>query len=161
METFAQAVKRLSKNKKNSNFYGYVDPKNPDHDIEISILRKFARFRNKQSNWEDFDSCGRSMQRKKVIRIVVEWRIPIDVPNKTCEGHRWWCSPHYKKKDAVCGLVYVRESNEYREKPVPLIDKVINQIKMDINMGDLTAITELLESTPKTNLKSFLSEIDH
>jgi hypothetical protein len=39
-----------------------------------------------------------------------------------------------------------------------LIDIVIEQIKRDIENGDVTAITELLHFVPEINLKSFLSE---
>ena len=39
-----------------------------------------------------------------------------------------------------------------------LIDLVIEQIVADVEVGDFTAIEELLASVPETNLKSFLSE---
>ena len=39
-----------------------------------------------------------------------------------------------------------------------LVDIVIEQIKRDIENGDVTAITELLHFVPEINLKSFLSE---
>lgn len=39
-----------------------------------------------------------------------------------------------------------------------LIDAVLEQVQMDIQSGDLTAIEELLRSTPKDALAGFLSD---
>ena len=39
-----------------------------------------------------------------------------------------------------------------------LINAVIEQIQMDIESGDFTAIEELLQQTPETALTNFLSE---
>jgi hypothetical protein len=39
-----------------------------------------------------------------------------------------------------------------------LIDSAIEQIKKDIENGDVTAIDELLRYVPTQNLKDFLSE---
>ena len=39
-----------------------------------------------------------------------------------------------------------------------LIDQVVDQIMRDIEMGDQTAIEELLKSCPEVNLRGFLSE---
>jgi hypothetical protein len=39
-----------------------------------------------------------------------------------------------------------------------LIDKVIQQIKLDVDYGDYTAIEELLKACPEVNLEAFLSE---
>lgn len=39
-----------------------------------------------------------------------------------------------------------------------LIDKVLEQVKKDVVIGDLTAIEKLLESVPIENLKEFLPE---
>ena len=39
-----------------------------------------------------------------------------------------------------------------------LIDAVIEQIQQDVKNADFTAIEELLNFVPETNLKSFLSE---
>ena len=41
-----------------------------------------------------------------------------------------------------------------------LMDEVIIQIKRDCDMGDYTAIEELLKSCPEDNLRGFLSEVD-
>lgn len=41
-----------------------------------------------------------------------------------------------------------------------LIDKVLKQIKKDIEIGDVTAIEVLLESISKENLEAFLPESD-
>jgi hypothetical protein len=40
-----------------------------------------------------------------------------------------------------------------------LIDLVINQIKIDIDSGDVTALAELLEQLPENFLRNFLSEV--
>ena len=39
-----------------------------------------------------------------------------------------------------------------------LISLALHQIMVDVDNGDLSAIAVLLESVPKTNLESFLSE---
>lgn len=39
-----------------------------------------------------------------------------------------------------------------------LIDKVIQQIKDDFEIGDYTAIVELLMAVPRTNLIAYLPE---
>ena len=41
-----------------------------------------------------------------------------------------------------------------------LIDQVVDQIMRDIEMGDQTAIEELLMSCPEDKLRGFLSEVD-
>ena len=40
----------------------------------------------------------------------------------------------------------------------PIIEAVIEQIKEDIMMGDVTALYELLEFLPKKNLLGYLPE---
>jgi hypothetical protein len=39
-----------------------------------------------------------------------------------------------------------------------LIDLVLEQIEHDVDMGDLTAIEELLTFVPESNLKAYLPE---
>ena len=39
-----------------------------------------------------------------------------------------------------------------------LLDKVLKQIKKDVETGDMTAIEELLDEVSEKNLLSFLSE---
>ena len=39
-----------------------------------------------------------------------------------------------------------------------LIDKVIEQIRRDLDFGDTTALEELLNFTPEENLKGYLPE---
>jgi len=39
-----------------------------------------------------------------------------------------------------------------------LLDKVLEQIKKDVEAGDMTAIEELLGEISEKNLRSFLSE---
>lgn len=46
------------------------------------------------------------------------------------------------------------------EKKEKIIDAVLEQIKVDIAEGDLTAIAELLTFTPTTNLIGFLPETE-
>jgi hypothetical protein len=41
-----------------------------------------------------------------------------------------------------------------------LIDEVINQIKNDFEIGDYTAIVELLNSAPRQNLMAYLPSED-
>jgi hypothetical protein len=40
----------------------------------------------------------------------------------------------------------------------PIIEAVINQMREDFEMGDVTAIYELLEFVPKRNLLGYLPE---
>lgn len=40
-----------------------------------------------------------------------------------------------------------------------LIDKVIEQIKTDIEVGDVTAVEELLRYIPAPNLEAYLPEV--
>lgn len=49
-------------------------------------------------------------------------------------------------------------NKEYDELEDNLIDRVIDQIKKDIQEGDETAIVELLWSTPVKNLIAYLPE---
>ena len=46
------------------------------------------------------------------------------------------------------------------ETPHPLIENVIEQMKRDIEMGDWTAIEQLLSFCPERDLREFLSEKD-
>lgn len=41
-----------------------------------------------------------------------------------------------------------------------LVDKVITQIQLDIESGDVTALEELLKRVPAKVLESYLPEID-
>ena len=41
-----------------------------------------------------------------------------------------------------------------------LIDRVIEQIKLDLEHGDVTAIIELLDSMPAFILESYLPEVE-
>jgi hypothetical protein len=42
-----------------------------------------------------------------------------------------------------------------------LVDQVIDQMLVDIQNGDFTAIQELLLTVSESNLKSFLSEVPY
>jgi len=39
-----------------------------------------------------------------------------------------------------------------------IIDQVIDQIKEDVGMGDMTAIEELLQNVPEKSMQSYLGE---
>ena len=56
---------------------------------------------------------------------------------------------------------YLQKKNESVNEAVDqaLIDQVVDQIMRDIEMGDQTAIEELLKSCPEENLRGFLSEV--
>ena len=56
---------------------------------------------------------------------------------------------------------YLQKKNESVNEAVDqaLIDQVVDQIMRDIEMGDQTAIEELLKSCPEANLRGFLSEV--
>ena len=68
---------------------------------------------------------------------------------------------HY---DAFSGRSGASMHGEAKEKPVKeavnqaLIDSVVDQIIKDLDMGDQTAIEELLMSVPEDNLRGFLSD---
>ena len=68
---------------------------------------------------------------------------------------------HY---DAFSGRSGASMHGEAKEKPVKeavnqaLIDQVVDQIIKDLDMGDQTAIEELLMSVPEHNLRGFLSD---
>ena len=54
----------------------------------------------------------------------------------------------------------MENTEEVKEaKTQELMDEVIVQIKRDCDMGDYTAIEELLQSCPEANLRGFLSDI--
>ena len=44
------------------------------------------------------------------------------------------------------------------ENKMTVIDKVLEQIKKDVGMGDMTSIEELLTQVPEKTLRSYLSE---
>ena len=46
------------------------------------------------------------------------------------------------------------------EMEKPLIDRVITQIELDLQTGDLTALEELLKRVPEQVLESYLPEVD-
>ena len=68
---------------------------------------------------------------------------------------------HY---DAFSGRSGASMHGEAKEQPVKeavtqaLIDQVVDQIIKDLDMGDQTAIEELLMSVPEHNLRGFLSD---
>ena len=53
-------------------------------------------------------------------------------------------------------IVEVNIMNEMQE----LVDKVIGQIQLDIDSGDVTALEELLKRVPTKVLESYLPEVD-
>ena len=58
------------------------------------------------------------------------------------------------------GRIVPMESTEEVKEAVnqALIDQVVDQINKDLDMGDQTAIEELLMSVPENNLRGFLSD---
>lgn len=56
-------------------------------------------------------------------------------------------------------LMGISEGLNLQKKQGPdLIDRVIEEIKLSIQMGDIDALDELLQSIPKENLLYFLPE---
>ena len=64
----------------------------------------------------------------------------------------------YQVLDRAGRIVPMESVNE--EVDSELMDQVIIQIKRDCDMGDYTAIEELLMSCPEDKLRGFLSEVD-
>ncbi len=64
----------------------------------------------------------------------------------------------YQVLDRAGRIVPMESVNEAVDQA--LIDSVVDQIMRDIEMGDQTAIEELLMSCPEANLRSFLSNIE-
>ena len=63
----------------------------------------------------------------------------------------------YQVLDRAGRIVPMESVNEAVDQA--LIDQVVDQIIKDIEMGDQTAIEELLKSCPEDKLRGFLSEI--
>ena len=63
----------------------------------------------------------------------------------------------YQVLDRASRIVPMESVNEAVDQA--LIDQVVDQIMRDIEMGDQTAIEELLKSCPEENLRGFLSEV--
>ena len=64
----------------------------------------------------------------------------------------------YQVLDRAGRIVPMESVNEAVDQA--LIDQVVDQIMRDIEMGDQTAIEELLKSCPEENLRGFLSEVN-
>ena len=64
----------------------------------------------------------------------------------------------YQVLDRASRIVPMESVNEAVDQA--LIDQVVDQIMRDIEMGDQTAIEELLMSCPEANLRSFLSDVE-
>ena len=64
----------------------------------------------------------------------------------------------YQVLDRAGRIVPMESVNEAVDKE--LMDQVIVQIKRDCDMGDYTAIEELLMSCPEDKLRGFLSEVE-
>jgi len=61
--------------------------------------------------------------------------------------------------DTRCLIVlYNHWDKEVYEKEEVLYDKVLDRIKEDVAIGDMTAIDELLKMLPKTALEGYLAE---
>ena len=67
----------------------------------------------------------------------------------------------YQVIDRSSKVVPMENTEEVKEAvDQELMDEVIMQVKRDCDMGDYTAIEELLMSCPEANLRGFLSEVD-
>ena len=64
----------------------------------------------------------------------------------------------YQVLDRAGRIVPMESVNEAVDQA--LIDQVVDQIMRDIQMGDQTAIEELLMSCPEDKLRGFLSEVE-
>ena len=63
--------------------------------------------------------------------------------------------------DRSTRIVPMENTEEVKEAvDQELMDEVIMQVKRDCDMGDYTAIEELLMSCPEDKLRGFLSEVD-
>ena len=75
--------------------------------------------------------------------------------NCGCGGN---CTPECNCHSDCVAIVVSESVNEAVDQA--LIDQVVDQIMRDIEMGDQTAIEELLKSCPEENLRGFLSEVE-
>ena len=65
----------------------------------------------------------------------------------------------YQVLDRSSRIVPMENTEEVKEAVnQALIDQVVDQIIRDLDMGDQTAIEELLMSVPENNLRGFLSD---
>ena len=65
----------------------------------------------------------------------------------------------YQVLDRSSRIVPIENTEEVKEAVnQALIDQVVDQIIRDLDMGDQTAIEELLMSVPENNLRGFLSD---
>ena len=65
----------------------------------------------------------------------------------------------YQVLDRSSRIVPMENTEEVKEAvSQELMDQVIMQIKQDCDMGDYTAIEELLQDVPEHNLRGFLSD---
>ena len=65
----------------------------------------------------------------------------------------------YQVLDRSSRIVPMESTEEVKEAvSQELMDQVIMQIKLDCDMGDYTAIEELLQDVPEHNLRGFLSD---
>ena len=76
-----------------------------------------------------------------------------DAMDKACE--RYGFDP-----DDVSEYLQKKNESVNEADDQALIDQVVDQIMRDIEMGDQTAIEELLKSCPEENLRGFLSEVE-
>tara|TARA_B100000963_G_scaffold124129_1_gene108317 strand:+ start:34613 stop:35233 length:621 start_codon:yes stop_codon:yes gene_type:complete len=66
----------------------------------------------------------------------------------------------YAVLDRSSKIVPMESTEEVKEAvDQALIDQVVDEIRRDIEFGDVTAIEELLMSVPEPNLRGFLSEV--
>jgi len=63
----------------------------------------------------------------------------------------------YVDEKVILGIARVNETDEER---MELIDSVMRQIQIDMENGEFSALTELLDNMPSKFLHGFLSEVE-
>lgn len=79
-----------------------------------------------------------------------------------CNSDAWdWANIGFSeaKQCTECGEIYMTEGNKTMtmENDQTIIDDVLEQIVLDVNQGDLTAIEEMLKRLPYDVLVGFVS----
>jgi hypothetical protein len=61
-------------------------------------------------------------------------------------------------KSLSCNTQTISIGTKEEKMSKEIIDQVIDQIKEDVGMGDMTAIEELLQNVPEKSMQSYLGE---
>ena len=103
-ETYEQAKARLSKGnkKRSSSFVKMFDPTDENAYKEIAELKRHVSLINKTicADW--------NKTFKTVHRVVTEYRLPKEANPSEAAGYNGHSMPHYKREDAVLGLLYIQ-----------------------------------------------------